>query len=324
MINMNKQELYDLIYNLTFKTEKYAVGFHLCGNLDVNNGIEKFKAATGREPALIDFDMHSLPFFTASDICKAINELHDFTKKGGFIALTAHWLTPTVNIKDAECRGANNCRDHLTKEEFTQIYTDGTYLNANFNDELDLDALFIKKLESLGIPVIFRPMHEINGGWFWWQKNYDYGITGEHVAKLFRYVHNYFESKWGLKNILWEYNASLMFAKEEAAKAYPGNEYIDILSLDWYLKEGSYTDFYFELQKAAGKEMPFALAEFGGDGNYHMDEFSLRETQDHLERHFKNGAKCAYLGFYFEFPQNIDKTLSDYSVTLEELGDYKV
>lgn len=38
MSNMNKQELYNLIYNLTFKTEKYAVGFHLCGNLDVNGG----------------------------------------------------------------------------------------------------------------------------------------------------------------------------------------------------------------------------------------------------------------------------------------------
>ena len=42
--NMNKQELYTLINNLTFKTDNYAIGFHLCGSLDVNKGIEKFNA----------------------------------------------------------------------------------------------------------------------------------------------------------------------------------------------------------------------------------------------------------------------------------------
>lgn len=320
---MNKQELYNLIYNLTFKTDNYAVGFHLCGGLEVKKGIERFKTATGKTPAFIDYDMHSLPFFTASDICKAIGELYEFTQAGGFIALTAHWLTPKVNIKDASCRGADNCRYHLTKEEFLQISENGTELNTNFNDELDLEALFIKKLEKLGIPVIFRPLHEINGGWFWWQKYSENGISGKDSADLFKYVRNYFENEWNLKNILWEFNPSLMFAKEDAVKCYPGNEYVDILSLDWYLKEGNYAEFYREMQNAAGKDMPFALAEFGGDGNYHMDMFTLRETQDHLERHFKDGARCAYLGFYFDFPKNIDRTLSDYSITLETLNDYK-
>lgn len=320
---MNKQQLYNLINNLTFKTDNYAVGFHLCGSLEVNKGIEKFKLSIGREPAFIDFDMHSLPFCTASDIGKAINELYEFTKRGGFIALTAHWLTPKVNIKDATCKGANNCRFQFTREEFIQVYTNGTELNSNFNDELDLEAMFIRKLEKLGVPVIFRPCHEINGGWFWWHKFNEHGITGQDAADLFRYVHDYFEIEWNLKNILWEFNPSLMFEKEEAVKCYPGNDYTDILSLDWYLKEGDYTAFYNEMQKATGKNMPFAVAEFGGDGNYHMEEFSLRETQDHLERNFKNGARSAYLGFYFDFPQNIDKTLSDYSVTLETLGDYK-
>ncbi len=320
---MNKTELYNLIKNLTFKTDNYAVGTHLCGSLDVARAIERFKTATGKTPAFLDFDMHSLPFLTPSDVAKAIDELCKFAQKGGFIALTAHWLTPQINIKDAVMRGANNSRYNLTKAEFLQIFEDGTELNTNFKDELDIDALFIKKFEKSGVPVIMRPLHEINGGWFWWQMYLKNGITGKDASDLFKFVHDYFENEWNLKNILWEFNPSLMFAKEDAAKCYPGNDYVDILSLDWYLKEGNYTEFYNELQNAAGKDMPFAVAEFGGDGNYHMDQFSLRETQDHLERHFKNGARCAFLGFYYDFPKNIDRTLSDYSVTLETINNYK-
>ena len=320
---MDKKELLDLLNNLTFKTDNYAVGFHLCGNFDVNKGIETFRKATGKTPAVIDFDMHSLPYFSASDIAKSISELYDFAQKGGIIALTAHWLTPKINIKDAVCRGANNSRYNLTPEEFKDVYTNGTQLNMNFRDELDIEALFIKKLENLGIPVIFRASHEINGGWFWWHKNKEYGISGEDAGKMFRFVHNYFEKDWKLKNILWEFNPSLMFLKEDAAACYPGDDYVDILSLDWYLKEGDYTAFYNELVKKAGKDMPFAVAEYGGDGNYHMEQFSLKETQDHVERTFKNGARCAFMAFYFELPESIDKTLSDYSVTLETINDYR-
>ena len=319
---MNKQQLYNLIHNLTFKTDNYAIGIHTCGDFNLNHKIEKFKADTGRMPAFIDFDMHSLPYHTMSDIYKEINALYEFTQKGGFIVLSAHWLTAKVNVKDATCQGANNCRFKYTREEFLQISQKGTELNANFNDELDIEALFIRKLEKLGIPVIFRPLHEINGGWFWWHKYLPNGVTGQDAAELFKYVHDYFENECNLKNILWQFNPSLMFTKEEAISCYPGNDYVDILALDWYLKEGNYTEFYNALQDVAGKDMPFAIAEFGGDGNYHMDQFSLRETQDHLERHFKNGARCAYLGFYFGFPENIDKTLSEYSITLETIKDY--
>ena len=109
-IIMTKKELYDIVYNLTYKTDKYAVGAHLCGNLDVNRQLELFKKYTGDKPAFIDFDMHSMPYKTPSDVAKAAAQLKAFTEEGGFVTLTNHWVVPTINIKDATCQGANNCR----------------------------------------------------------------------------------------------------------------------------------------------------------------------------------------------------------------------
>ena len=71
---MTKTELYDIVYDLTYKTDKYAVGGHLCGSLDVNGLIERFAEVTGDKPAFIDYDMHSLPYMPPSEVGKAIAE----------------------------------------------------------------------------------------------------------------------------------------------------------------------------------------------------------------------------------------------------------
>lgn len=315
---MTKKELYDIIYNLTYKTDKYAVGGHLCGSLDVNGLISSFEEHTGDKPAFIDFDMHSLPFLTASDIGKAISELKAFTEQGGFIALTAHWLAPDVNIKDAVCRGAGNCRCELNHERYHEVMTPGTELYTNFTDELDLEALFIRKLQALDIPVIFRPLHECNGGWFWWGVNVNNGVTGADAAELFRFVHDYFEKKWGIDNVLWGFNTAMAGTYEEMATWFPGDDYIQMLSTDWYLKEGDYMGYYKNPMARCSKPLPYAVAEFGGDGNYPMSEHSMRESLGYIDAQLEKGGKCAFVGFYFDYPKNIDWTLSPNALTLKD------
>lgn len=319
---MKKDELYNLIENLNLKTDKYAVGIHLYGSLKVDEAIELFKERTGKYPAFVDFDMHSLPFVDPFEIDTAIKQLVEFSRKGGFVTLTDHWLTPTVNYRNATCKGANNSFHFLTREQYYAVITEGTELNKNFTDELHIAAGFIKKLEKQNVPVIFRPLHEGNGEWFWWSINNANSILGEDVAALFKYVHNFFVNKQGINNILWQFNTAMAGSKTDFVTWYPGDEYVDLISTDWYLPVGDLTNCFHVMEKLGSKK-PFAVSEFGGDGNYPMENYKLTDSQHLLEAHIDNGCKVSYLGFYFDMPSGQDWSLSSYSITLEDLSRYR-
>ena len=320
-------ELLDLINYLTYETDNYAVGAHLCGSTDVNGAIADFKEMTGKEPAYLDYDMHSLPFRQKSEIENAVNELADFTARGGFITLTDHWLVPTIRLSDASEGGAANSRYALTKEQYQDVMTDGTELNANFTAELDIKAEFIKELAGKNVEVIYRPMHEANGSWFWWGVNQENGITMSDVRQLYIYVYNYFTLNHGIDNILWAFSDSLL-PGETNYEWYPGNRYVDIMTVDWYASADEinssssyFFSSYFEESQKFGKK-PFAVAEFGGDGTYSADTEPLTKTLSAIDSQIAKGAKVAYVGLYFNYGAQ-DGTLPDTAITLDEMPGYR-
>jgi mannan endo-1,4-beta-mannosidase len=80
------------------------------------------------------------------------------------------------------------------------------------------------------IPFIFRPYHEHSGSFFWWG---DTRCTDEEYAALWRYTVSYLRNK-GLHNILFAYNTDKVYSVEQFLRGYPGDEYVDMLSIDWY------------------------------------------------------------------------------------------
>lgn len=80
------------------------------------------------------------------------------------------------------------------------------------------------------IPFIFRPYHEHSGNFFWWGKGRCYA---EEYAALWRYTVDFFRAQ-GLHNILYAYNTDKVYSAEEYLEGYPGDEYIDVISIDWY------------------------------------------------------------------------------------------
>jgi hypothetical protein len=78
-------------------------------------------------------------------------------------------------------------------------------LSPAARDVLDyLQSVYQKKvLEDAGIPVLWRPLHEIDGGWFWWTDK----EQPENTAKLWRLMYDHFTHTRKPDNLIWVYSA---------------------------------------------------------------------------------------------------------------------
>lgn len=95
----------------------------------------------------------------------------------------------------------------------------------------DIDAIAVElgKLQDAGVPVLWRPLHEASGGWFWW------GASGpEPYVALYRTLYDRLVNVHGLNNLIWIWNG-------QDAAWYPGDEYVDIIGEDIYAGERVYT-----------------------------------------------------------------------------------
>ena len=68
--------------------------------------------------------------------------------------------------------------------------------------DLDAIAVQLKRLSDAKVPVLFRFLHEAEGGWFWW------GAQGPAAAKaLFRLGYDRFTNYHKLNNLVWVWNS---------------------------------------------------------------------------------------------------------------------
>lgn len=101
--------------------------------------------------------------------------------------------------------------------------TPGTWQNKIAKADLDKLAAYLKLLQDEDIPVLWRPLHEASGGWFWWGN-----ASAEEYVALWKYVYDYLTGA-GVHNLIWVWTSCL-----DDAAWYPGDEYVDIIANDWY------------------------------------------------------------------------------------------
>jgi len=75
-----------------------------------------------------------------------------------------------------------------------------TDTHQRWMQELDLTAEGLKELKDAGVVVLWRPFHEMNGGWFWWGAK-----EPEQFIALWRHMFDYFSKTKSLDNLLWVY-----------------------------------------------------------------------------------------------------------------------
>ncbi len=192
---------------------------------------------TGKYPAIIGFDMmdHTPSRIELGARGTAVTQALRFHEEGGIVTFCWHWGAPKSYIRDGKDANGN-------PRWWGGFYTENTTFDIeavmNGTDPegrklLDRDIAAIAeqmlKLQEAGVPVLWRPLHEASGGWFWW------GAKGaEPYKQLWVYLYDQFTHVYGCNNLIWVWNG-------QHADWYPGDAYVDIIGEDIYADKHNYT-----------------------------------------------------------------------------------
>jgi len=209
--------------------------------------MEEIHDGTGQWPALMGTDYAD--FQNGSLTSQAPNQAAiEYWKAGGLVTISAHLFNP-ANPKGGGLRDKG--------VDLETLLAPGTDTHTRWMQELDLIAGGLQQLKDAGVVVLWRPFHEVNGGWFWWGAK-----DPNTLIKVWRHMFDYLSETKGLDNLLWVYSPN---HGDKTAAYYPGDHYVDLVGLD------AYTDFvdpghikgYPEVAKL-GK--PFGFTEYGPHG----------------------------------------------------------
>lgn len=221
--------------------------------------ITYIKETTSKEPLLRGFELlaysPNINYDDADEAClteiyenrNTIEEAYKWGKQGGIVTFSFHWYSP-VGGRDKSFYAKN------TDFDPSQVLVEGTKERAAFYSDMKVIADLLKPFCEADIPVLWRPFHESDGEWFWW------GRKGPAVAKeLYLLMFDYFVNECGLNNLLWVWNCRLR-------EGYPGDDYLDIISVDVYLEKFAKTDYRAEYEYLVANttsDKVAALAEVG-------------------------------------------------------------
>lgn len=157
------------------------------------------------------------------------------SQQGAIITLSMHMpnfdLIKKNGVKNGKYDYSGYSPNVFTGNVVKRIVPKGD-LNDVYTGYLDLIADFALKLEKAGVPVIYRPLHEHNGFWFYWGKKH---CTEEEFLDLYRYTVKYLRDIKHVHNFLYAISPNGPFHTKEAyLDRYPGDSYVDIMGVDTY------------------------------------------------------------------------------------------
>jgi mannan endo-1,4-beta-mannosidase len=94
--------------------------------------------------------------------------------------------------------------------------------------------------DTVLVPVVFRPFHEMSGSWFWWGGRH---ARPEDFQALWRFTVEYLRDRKGVHNLLYAYSPDKLYDYGPAHffDWYPGDAYVDVLGMDQYYWPASAT-----------------------------------------------------------------------------------
>jgi len=226
------------------------------------------RTTTGKLPALRSFELGDLarrpdPVRELPAIRAARNWV---TQSNGIISFCWHWPAPN---------GSGKFYSKDTWFDLEKALKEGTPEQASLLRDLDLAAAQLEYLRAARVPVLWRPLHEMNGRWFWWG---DHGPDA--LRRLWHLMFQRLTLTHKLNNLLWVFSPG---ASTDLALWYPGDAYVDLIGYDHYTMQPTLApakDVFDELTRLVGGRKILAMSE-----NAQLPD---------LERVFGEGAVWAY------------------------------
>lgn len=195
---------------------------------------------TGKLPAIRGLD------FMANDFDGVAKRAIEWHNKGGIVTICWH-TGPDFASEYLHCK-----EDDL---DWTDVFVPGSENYNKLIENMDRAVPALKKIQEAHVPVLWRPFHEFDGGWFWWTRG-----GNENFLKLWRLMYDRYTIVHHLNNLIWVYGFSER--NQDRTDWYPGDEYVDIAGPDSY-KNSNNDKLYDEVKAVCPKDMILTLHECG-------------------------------------------------------------
>jgi len=180
-------------------------------------------------------------------------------RNGSIIAMCWHEVRPTTNepVTFQDDKANSSVQGRLSDADWEALLTPGTPVNTRWCAQVDVIAGYLKQLQDARVPVLWRPVHEMNGQWFWWG-----GRPGERgTRQYYRMMYDRLVNVDKINNLVWVWNCdrpnspSLQFVD-----CFPGQQYVDVLALDCY---GTFEQRFYDEMNALSDGKVMAVSEGG-------------------------------------------------------------
>lgn len=231
----------DILYGYDFKSSEGTIDF---SSSDVMSVCGDYPAILGLDLGRTEVSEKNLDNQYVDNIVRAAITHHE---RGGIITISWHADNP-VTGKDAW--------DTSEPSTVYLILNDCNYRNIYINRLRKIASILnqIKDKDGNLIPIIFRPFHEMNHGFWWGIKN----TSNADFISLWKLTYNFLVNDCKLSNLLWAYSPYSAKSYEVYNSTYPGDKYVDIICYERYQGHGQRELFISEMRSGLNIATDFA------------------------------------------------------------------
>lgn len=253
-LSPSAQGLLDFIYDIE--------GEYILSGQYSDLGVSSQEAAavysvTGQYPAVFGFDLmdYSPSRVDRGTVGVSVEHAVDWHEMGGIVTFCWHWNAPKELYDTEEQPWYRGFYTEATGFDFAKALSgeDAEGYDLLIRD-IDAAAAELMTLKERNIPVLWRPLHEASGGWFWW------GAQGaEAYTALWTLMYTRMTEHHGLDNLVWVWNG-------QDADWYPGDGMVHLIGEDIYGEKQVYSAYAEEYQAAlkySKNKKPIGLTEVG-------------------------------------------------------------
>ena len=223
------------------------------------------KKVTGKFPAMVGLDMMEYSPSAVKNGTRgtSIEKAIEAWENNSIVTMCWHWDAPS---------------EYVTGTWYSAFYKEHTNIDLDkimsgqdqkgydlLVSDMDAIAKELTKLRDADVPVLWRPLHEASGGWFWWGN-----CSAESYIKLYRLMHEKFTNEYELHNLIWVWNG-------QSSDWYPGDEVVDIMGTDIYPGERVYTSQYPKFMEVAGATEKHKIITLSENGCHFDPDLAIRD-----------------------------------------------